>query len=184
MTEIAGVEIPNHINELTIEQFDKLNAITRDDSLDNIEKYIAKFVYLGVPEDAFDEMDFEDFKQCILNFNDSPPYPTEKVLSFEFDGYTYEANETIGVRDLGLIEKCWKQNTDNFASEALAILYKRTDLTKKEHYSNAHIKHKAKIFKSQKAEMAVPFVLDIIRQLTDTAQKLNEATEELESDKG
>ena len=56
MIKVQGIEIPNRVDELTVEQFDYLSAIDANESLDVIEKWIAKFKYLGVDEDVFDEM--------------------------------------------------------------------------------------------------------------------------------
>jgi hypothetical protein len=182
MVEIAGYEIPNKPEELTIEQFDKINFITSNQEMDDIEKWIEKFKYLGVSEDAFDDMEMEEFYESIAKWNDQPPHPKEKVLSVEIDGYTYEAKPSIGVKDLGLIEKVWKQNTGNFAAETLAIIYKRSDLTKVEHYAPAHIKHKTALFKKQHSSLVIPYIIEVLEKLTKTTQQIKDAvTEELES---
>jgi hypothetical protein len=184
MIKIDEYQIPNTADELTVEQLDKLNHITRREDLDNIEKYIEKFSYLGVPEAYFDEMTFDIFKEHIRNFETSE-VPTEKIKSIELDGFTYEAPEVIGVKDLGLIEKVWRANVDNFSSEMLAVIFKRTDLSRTEHYAAAHLKLKAKLFKQQKAAIAMPYIVEVLTQLSKTAQQIaNEHTEELESDKG
>jgi hypothetical protein len=105
MMNLKGYDLPNLPSELSVEQFDKLNLITTDNTLDNIEKWMTKFEYLGFPSELFDDMSFEELKEAIKEFNDIPPYSREFTKSIEVDGYTYEANETIGVKDLGLIEK-------------------------------------------------------------------------------
>ena len=172
MITIEGIEVPNLISELTIEQFDKFNNIENNKDLDIIEKWIEKFVYLGVPEETFDEYSMEQFVKLKQNFDVETEVPKVKVLSIEHDGYTYEAKQQIGVKDLSLIEKVWKHDLSCFASEAMAILFKRVDLTRTEHYAKAHIKHKAKLFKGMKAELAIPFVLDVQVVLTANAEKV------------
>lgn len=185
MVEIAGYNIPNEPHEMTVEQFDKINFITQDANLDEIEKWVEKFKYLGVKEDAFDEMDLETFYESVSKWNSQAPHPTNKVLSVEIDGYTYEAKEKIGVKDLGMIEKVWKSGSDNFGSETLAILFKRSDLTKTEHYHAPHIKHKAALFKKQTSDLLIPYIIDVLKELTQTVQKTKDAvTEELESSQG
>lgn len=184
MVKIKNYEIPNTADELTIEQLDKLNHITRREDLDNIEKYIEKFTYLGVPEEEFDDMDFSDFKNYIKEF-ESSTVPTDKVTEIEIEGYKYIAPEVVGVKDLGLIEKVWKSKIETFSSEMMAVIFKREDLSKTEHYTPAHLKHKAKLFKEQKASLAMPYIVDVLTQLTKTAEKIsNEPTEELESSQG
>ena len=172
MITIEGVEVPNLISELTVEQFDKFNNIEGNKDLDVIEKWITKFTYLGVPEEVFDDYTMEQFVELKQNFDVKTEVPQVKVLSIEVDGYTYEAKPQIGVKDLSLIEKKWKHDLANFASECLAILFKRSDLSRKEHYANAHIKHKANLFKGLKAELAIPYVLDVQKVLTANAEKV------------
>jgi len=182
MVEIAGCNIPNQPDELTIEQFDKINFITSNEEFDDIEKWVNKFVYLGVNEDAFDDMEMEEFYDSIARWNDQPPHPKDKVLSIEIDGYTYEAKESIGVKDLGMIEKVWKSGGANFAAETLSIIYKRSDLGKVEHYAPAHIKHKISLFKKQPSSIVIPYIIEILEKLTKTTQQIkNAVTEELES---
>ena len=172
MVTIEGVEVPNLISELTVEQFDYFNNIENNKDLDIIEKWITKFTYLGIPEEVFDEYSMEQFVEVKQNFDIKSDIPQEKVLSIEIDGYTYEAKEVLGVKDLSLIEKAWKHDLKNFASECLAVIFKRSDLTRTEHYAKAHIKHKANMFKKQKAELAIPFVLDVQKVLTANAEKV------------
>ncbi len=105
MIQIFGTEIPNQLNELTVEQFDHLNKIENNIELDTIEKWIEKFIYLGVEEKAFDSMELDEFANYIKEFNKSDIPSTEKVTKIVIDKYTYEANEQIGVKDLGMIEK-------------------------------------------------------------------------------
>lgn len=172
MITVEGIEVPNLISELTVEQFDKFNNIENNKDLDVIEKWLEKFVYLGIPEEALDNYSMEEFVELKLKFDEPTDIPKVKVLSVEIGGYTYEAKEVLGVKDLSLIEKAWKHDLKNFACVCLAIVFKRTDLTRKEHYANAHIKHKTNLFKNEKAELAIPFVLDVQKVLTANAEKV------------
>jgi len=182
MINVKGYSIPNEPSELTVEQFDKINAITADAELDLIEKWINKFIYLGVGEEVFDEMELSELEQAVKDWNDQPPHPTEKVLTIEMDGYEYEAKPTIGVKDLGLIEKTMKLNTGEFGAEVLAILFKRSDLTKKEHYTNAHLKYKTKLFKNMSSDLLIPYILDVLNTLTTTAKTMSDGvTKQLEA---
>jgi hypothetical protein len=171
MIQIFGTEIPNQLNELTVEQFDHLNKIENNIELDTIEKWIEKFIYLGVPDKAFDKMELEEFTNYIKEFNKSDLPSTEKVTQIVIDKYTYEANETIGVKDLGMIEKIYRGQDDNFCAQTLAILFKRTDLTRTEHYAPAHLKFKVNLMKKQNAEIAFPYIMEILSKITKIAEK-------------
>ena len=180
MIQIYGTDIPNQLNELTVEQFDYLNKIENNQELDTIEKWIEKFVYLGVPEKVFDNMELEEFANYIKLYNNSDLPSTEKVTQIVIDKYTYEASEQIGVKDLGMIEKIYRSQDDNFTAQTLAILFKRTDLTRTEHYAPAHLKLKTNLFKKQNAEIAFPYILDILQKITKiTEQKVEEVNEEV-----
>ena len=185
MIQIYGSDIPNQMNELSIEQFDHLNKIENNQELDTIEKWIEKFIYLGVEEKAFDSMELDEFANYIKEFNKSEVPSTEKVTQIVIDKYTYEANENIGVKDLGMIEKIYRSQDDNFTAQTLAILFKRTDLTRTEHYAPAHLKLKVNLFKKQYAEIAFPYILEILQKITKiTEKKIDETAEELERDNG
>jgi hypothetical protein len=180
MIQIYGTDIPNQLNELTVEQFDYLNKIENNIELDTIEKWIEKFIYLGVPEKAFDNMELEEFADYIKVFNKSNIPSTDKVTELVIDKYTYQSSENIGVKDLGMIEKIYRSQDDNFTAQTLAILFKRTDLSRTEHYAPAHLKLKTNLFKKQTAEIAFPYILDILQKITKiTEKKVEEANEEV-----
>jgi len=176
--KIGEVEIPNTFDELTIKQFDALNTIEADSQLSSMEKWISKFVYLGVPEDSFDDMLIDELEETVAEFNKGfAVMPNEKTMSIEIDGYTYQSKERIGAKDFSLIEKAWKTDTKNFSKRAMAVLFKRTDLSRTEHYTNAHLKHKEALFESQPCKIAVPYLNEIIEQITKNTEKIVSDTE-------
>jgi len=69
MITILGYEVPNTIDELTIEQFDRLNNIEAQKDLDSIEKWIMKFVYLGIPEEAFEDITLGELQKHMVAYN-------------------------------------------------------------------------------------------------------------------
>jgi hypothetical protein len=60
----------------------------------------------------------------------------------------------------------------------MSVLFKRNDLTKAEHYADAHIKQKAKLFSSLSAELAIPYATFIGLKLSNRLQ--NAPTEVVE----
>jgi len=52
----------------------------------------------------------------------------------------------------------------------LAVIFKREDLTKTEHYDNAHLKLKEKLFSKLPAAVAVPYVTYIGKELAKAMQ--------------
>ena len=168
MVNILGFDVPNQLNELTVQQFETITTIHADTELDAIDKHLQVFEFLGVPAIKWDDVEIEEFKEIVRAFNDVIGKP-ELVNTLEIDGYTYVAFEDkfkLSVKDTKHIEKIMASKHKGYISELLAVLFKRTDLTKVEHYSDAHIKLKAKLIRELKAELAVPYLVEIGQKLS------------------
>jgi hypothetical protein len=168
MVTILGKQIPNNLTELTVHQFEEITTIHSNAELDAIEKHIEVFELLGIPEADWEDVSIEDFKESVRLFNDLTGKP-EIVNQIEIEGYTYIAFEDhfkLSVKDTKHIEKIMHSKHKGYISELLAVLFKRTDLTKAEHYADAHIKQKAKLIRELKAEIAVPYLVEIGQKLS------------------
>jgi hypothetical protein len=174
MVTILGREVPNQLNELTVLQFEQITNIHANNELDAIAKHLEVFELLGVPEVDFEDVSIEEFKECVKVFNDLSGKP-ELQQSIEMEGYTYKAFEgdtfRLSVKDTKHIEKVMHSKHKGYIAELLAILFKREDLTKAEHYAEAHIKHKAKMIRELKAELAVPYLVEIGQKLAKQMPK-------------
>jgi hypothetical protein len=179
MVTILNKEIPNELNELTIQQFEDITEIHANPKLDHVEKHLEVFKYMGV-SDEIEDVDFETFKEFIRVFNTAKAPEGVLLKRFEADGYTYEAYQEewkLSAKETKLIEKTLNNKHKGYISEVLAVLFKRTDLTKNEHYTDAHIKHKAKIIRELPAEVAVPYLVAVADTINKQVQSLNEVTE-------
>jgi len=176
MITILNREIPNQIDELTIEQFEAITEINNNKDLDPIDKHLQVFAYLGIPEVDFWDTDVSDFIEIVKDFNSldkDMDYPVVEEL--EIEGYTYKAEMKLTVRDTKLIEKIALKKDKGYVSEMLAVMFKRVDLSNTEHYTDAHIKQKAKLIRKLNAAISVPYMLFI-------ANKVNgQATQSVES---
>jgi len=183
MVKIGSTEVPNEITELTIDQFEKVSNLMNDNELEPFEKWAGVFISLGANEDEVYDTEFNEFKEYISKFMNSTMQPNKEfVKSIEIDGYTYQAFEDefkLNVRDLKLIEKCISTSPKNYISKLIAIVFKRTDLTKTEHYADAHIAQKSLLFKTQPAELAIPYVVYIGEKLGKTAKKIVDDSAEI-----
>lgn len=178
MVTILNKEIPNELNELTIQQFEDITEIHANEKLDHIEKHLAVFKYMGVSEEI-EDVEFQEFKDYVQAFNSAKAPEGVLLKRFEADGYTYQAYNDewkLTAKDTKLIEKLLAHKHKGFISEILAVLFKRTDLTKNEHYTDAHIKHKAKIIKQLTADVAVPYLVAVAETINKQVEKLNEPT--------
>jgi hypothetical protein len=170
MIQIFDQEIPNKMDELTIEQFEKISQILNNQDFDNIEKYVEMFKYLGIKEEMWDDYPFSEFIKLVQDFNLDSFTPGETVTSIEVDGYTYEAQLKLSVKETKLIEKIVNSKPNHYISDIMAIMFKRTDLSNTEHFTDAHLKHKAKLFRTQKAELCVPYIVFVTEKIAEYAQ--------------
>jgi hypothetical protein len=172
MIKIFEREIPNRMDELTIEQFEKVTEITNNKELDNIDRYIKIFEYFGVKESEWDDNDVElsDFIEIVKEFNSNNYEKKEPIESIELEGYTYQGQLKLSVKDTKMIEKIISRKSHNWISDLLALMFKRSDLTPTEHYAEAHLKHKSKLFKQLKAEIVVPYLVYVTEKIASHAQ--------------
>lgn len=182
MIKIGSKKVPNMVTELTVEQFEKVSSFINSNELEPFEKWVNVFEYLGADENEINEMEFAEFRDLVKEYNNQ----TEKqdidfVKSVEIDGYTYQSFEDefkLSVRDLKYIEKSLKNDPNNYMAKMLAIIFKRTDLTTAEHYADAHIKFKTKLFKQQKASLVIPFAVHVGKKLGESIEKLKDENPE------
>ena len=128
MIQIFDQEIPNKMEELTIEQFEKISQILNNQDFDNIEKYVEMFKYLGIKEEMWDDYPFSDFIKLVQDFNLDSYTAKEAQSSIELEGYTYEAQMKLSVKETKLIEKIVNTKPHHYISDILAIMFKRTEI--------------------------------------------------------
>ena len=179
MINIFGKEIPSRMDELTLEQFQKISAIHNNDEYDTLEKHCKVFEYLGITEDEMD-VDFDLFLANVKEFNNNNYDKKDPVEEIEIDGYTYKAEMKLSVKDSRIVEKIVKKDNKEYISDIMALMFKRTDLSNTEHYDPAHLKHKAKLFSKLKADISIPYLTFVTYKITSHAE--SQATKAVESD--
>ena len=178
MINIFGKEIPSKMDELTLEQFQKISAIHNNEEYDTLEKHCKVFEYLGITEDDMD-VDFDVFLANVKAFNDNNYTKADAVEEIELEGYTYRAEMKLSVKDSRIVEKIVKKDNKYYISDIMALMFKRTDLSNTEHYDPAHLKHKAKLFSKLKADIAIPYLTFVTYKITNHAE--SQVAKELES---
>jgi hypothetical protein len=124
------------------------------------------FTYLGIPESEFWDYDVADFVNVVKEFNSLDQKEYETVEELELEGYIYRAQMKLTVRDTKMIEKIALHKQKGYVSEMLAVMFKREDLTPAEHYTDAHIKHKAKLIRKLMANVAIPYLMFIAEKIS------------------
>ena len=179
MIKLFGKEIPSKMDELTLEQFQKISAIHNNEEYDTLEKHCKVFEYLGITEDEMD-VDFDLFLANVKEFNNNNYTHKDTVEEIELEGYTYKAEMKLSVKDSRIVEKIVKKDNKEYISDIMALMFKRTDLTNTEHYDPAHLKHKAKLFSKLKADISIPYLTFVTNKITTHAQ--SQTTQAVESD--
>ena len=179
MIKLFGKEIPSKMDELTLEQFQKISAIHNNDEYDTLEKHCKVFEYLGITEEEMD-VDFDLFLANVKEFNNNNYEKKDPVEEIEIEGYTYRAEMKLSVKDSRIVEKIVKKDNKEYISDIMALMFKRTDLSNTEHYDPAHLKHKAKLFSKLKADISIPYLTFVTYKITNHAE--SQAPKELESD--
>ena len=174
--KIKGEEFPmkNQPNELTIGEYENLCAILNDDSLENIDKYFKAFVSLGMDIDILDSLDAFSFLRVINEFKGMKMDIGEMKQTIELNGRIYQSFTDeffFTVKDMKMIESAIKKNPKFYIAEIIAIIFKDIELTKAEHYDNAHIKYKAKLIRDVITyDVALPFVSSFSTQLISSLE--------------
>ena len=179
MIELFGKEIPSKMDELTLEQFQKISAIHNNEEYDTLEKHCKVFEYLGITEEEMD-VDFDLFLANVKEFNNNNYDKKDPIEEIEIEGYTYRAEMKLSVKDSRIVEKIVKKDNKEYISDIMALMFKRTDLSNTEHYDPAHLKHKAKLFSKLKADISIPYLTFVTYKITNHAE--SQAPKELESD--
>jgi hypothetical protein len=179
MIKLFGKEIPSKMDELTLEQFQKISAIHNNEEYDTLEKHCKVFEYLGITEEEMD-VDFDLFLANVKEFNKDNYTKKDTVEEIEIEGYTYKAEMKLSVKDSRIVEKIVKKDNKEYISDIMALMFKRTDLSNTEHYDPAHLKHKAKLFSKLKADISIPYLTFVTYKITNHAE--SKTTKELESD--
>jgi hypothetical protein len=179
MIKLFGKEIPSKMDELTLEQFQKISAIHNNEEYDTLEKHCKVFEYLGITEEEMD-VDFDLFLANVKEFNNNNYDKKDPVEEIEIDGYIYRAEMKLSVKDSRIVEKIVKKDNKEYISDIMALMFKRTDLTNTEHYDPAHLKHKAKLFSKLKADISIPYLTFVTNKITTHAQ--SQTTQAVESD--
>lgn len=181
MIKVKGFELPNKAGEMSIEMFEKLSEIIEGVvfvkgmkgkfSYESVtDKYLDVLELIGLPAASIDEMTQDEFTKAVREFNEPSKIKYKMEKTIEVAGKTYVAftgkKYVLNVIDGEKIEKFARKNPKKYVAEMMAVIFKDESLTKTEHRADAHIKHKASIFRKQlKASVALPYLVMITEKI-------------------
>ena len=160
---------PNQPTELLLKEFEDLWNVINDKSLGGSERMLVAFNKLGISEEEIDLMTKEQFIENSIELKKSEYNDELPPAEIEVKGRKYIANIDedliISARDVIAIERLAKHSAGRFPSSVMAVIYKDAELTKNEHFTDAHIKHKASLFRDEfPAKYAIPLLVRVARE--------------------
>lgn len=170
--KIRNVDIDCRPNAINLAVWERMALVMYNDKLDTIQKYEELFNLVGFKQNLIEDLEFAEFGKAIEEFNIETTIEfAVYVTELNIDGYTYKAFDSLKAKDLRIISKAMNENPVS-AGEMMAMCFKRTDLTDKEHYTDAHIKHKAALFRKHlTADVCIPYITKVtdlmVKQVTE-----------------
>lgn len=170
MYTIHDWSLKTNLEDFTVGEFEKIVTILNNPLLENIEKYFEVFELLGMPESIINNLTDDEFFTLIQQFNLTSDH-SEMKPAIEVEGRVYRAYPDgeefiLRAKDLSHIEKTIK-NEPNYISKILAIILKREDLGPNEHWTSAHIIHKAKLFRDLNAKDMWPYIYFVTNKINN-----------------
>ena len=162
--EVTTEDMKSLPSEITVKEFEKI--VKAQGKYNGVFMYyLDTFEVLGLSSDFVDIIDEDTLYQLIKDFNkDFTLSKEDKVKTIEIGGYSYTAfggRDSISGRDLANIEDKLTKSPDKWIAYALAIIFKRDDLSSTEHKADAHIKHKEKLFADITMDIALPYIMTV-----------------------
>lgn len=132
-------------NELHAEM---IGIITGDQKkFDSVmEKWAKLLVIAGLKKSDADSMTFDDFSDLCKRFNKPQKRKLKLKFDFELNGKLYSAPKKPLQKDMEKIEEAVRANRPNIESYIVAVLFKDVRLSSSEHWIEAHLVHKEKLF--------------------------------------
>lgn len=151
-------------SEITLKEFKQIVKLQSENKGD-YTYYLDTFEVLGLSTEYTDIM---TSKELILTIKDFQEDFVVKGMQSEItiEGYTYKSFDgdefSLTARELANIENEMKHSDIEWISYALALIFKRVDLTINEHKDKVHIKQKIKLFEEHMTmDIALPYIVHI-----------------------
>ena len=172
-------EFPIQPDKMMLKDFEEIYNIINDRNRGGSERMLLAFNKLGVSDEDIDAMSKQQFIDNSIVLKRQQYDDTLPPKEIEVNGRKYVANIDedliLSARDVVAIERIAKHSAGRFPSCIMAVIYKDENLTKSEHYTDAHIKHKANLFKEFPASYAIPLMVRIARETIKDLQDVEMA---------
>ena len=171
-------QLRNKGSEVTLNELSKISLILENTTNDYIGKWLQVLEILGCKA-MIEDMTAKQFTDAVKEVNITD-VKQEIVEEIEVNNRAYACSVTDGVldvsaRDLSKIEKLASKGSA-WGHKAFAVVYKDVNLTNNEHYDDAHIDYKAKLFgEGVNADVAAPVIFQLSKAIVENVQALMDA---------
>lgn len=178
MISVKGIEVKTSVKEMTLDEYNQFGLLVGNEKITRNVRWLLLLKYLGkLDESDLMDISVEEMQTFVDHLNESTfnfsELPQRKEV--EHGGRVYVVADELSFYDLAKVEEVVKEGGMWFA-KAMAILFKDTQLTNKEHYVPAHQKLKATIFSNMPAVEFIPTLARYQSQVFENQE--NEANEE------
>lgn len=161
--------------DITLKELFKISTILNDEKTDYIEKWMGVISILGSKE-LVEVISINKFTELVnqINFGDVQSVIAPQI---EVNNRIYKINLEDGkmelsAKDVAKIEKIARSGS-SWGVKAFAFMYRDELLTTTEHFDDAHISHKAKLFEDVvSAEIATPVIFELSKCIVGNIEEI------------
>lgn len=170
MLEVKGFQLKTKMSEFTLKEFENISSLVGEE--DDIDRYLKILSILGMPDDIIYDITSDDIINIINDFNNDGINNKDLTRTIEVNGRTYsaypeESEFSLKAKDLGMIQSYVKKHPNKYVLYLIALLFKDDQLTRTEHYTDAHIKHKMELFSDLIADDYYQYIVYINMNVVD-----------------
>lgn len=182
--EIKGKDysLRNEGSEVTLNELAEISHILDvKDGSDDVTKWLKVLCIIGSKQLA-EVVPLKRFAE-IVNLVQITNIENEIQKTIEVNGRTYSVELENGELDLSAMDLSKIISMVNkggvWGNKAFAVVYKDDQLTNTEHYTDAHIEHKAKLFGEQvTADIAAPVIFQLAKEVVLNVESMVKASKE------
>jgi len=170
-------KLRNKANEVTLGELSEITNILNSED-DFSGKWLQVLAILG-GKDLVEVLPMKEFFEAVKSVQITDiTNKVKKQIKANNRTYSVELEKgeiVLRAKDLKAIEDVASKG-GAWASKAFAIVYKDDQLTDNEHYDQAHLKHKAKLFESEiMADVAAPILFHLNRVIMENINAFSDS---------
>ena len=174
-------QLRNLGSEVTLSELAKISHILEADTKkDHADRWLEVLSILGSKE-LVEVIPLKMFGEAVQSVQiteiTNEIQPVIEVNGREYACELEDGKLYLSAQDIAKIENLARSG-GAWGNKAFAVVYKDVQLTNTEHYTDAHLKHKAELFGNHvTADIASPVIFDLSKQYVEYVQSLIDAAD-------